>query len=267
MALYEKSEGSGTLAGFRKWIGESFSKIGLSPNQWTIISLVIAALAFIFIVYSQFVLGAILIAVSGFIDLIDGAVARHTKTVSKEGAYIDTVVDRYSELLYILPLAFLVTIPSVFISFRVWLVLYIFGAMMTTYVKAAAKEKELGVGEIRGGVVERAERVTIYVVGLLLGAINLIYLAYVVALLAILVNISALQRIKKTLDSMNNPISKVEIKPKEEEVVAAVKFEKKGKFDNRTVGEENKEEEPKRIVPPTHVVKKEEKKKGDVLKI
>jgi archaetidylinositol phosphate synthase len=213
--------------------------------------------------YEQYVLGAVFIALSGFVDLIDGAVARHTGRVTKEGAYIDTIADRYAEILYALPLAF-IAIPNVLIPFKAWLMLYIFGAMMTTYAKAAAKEKELGVEEIRGGLVERAERVTIYTLGLLLASIDTLYLAYTVMVLAVLVNISAVQRVKKAIDALHPSIPVVEPKPTEE-IVAAVKFEKKGKFDNRTVGGETEEEEPKRIIPPKR--EKEEKRKGETLKI
>ena len=266
MTLFEKSEGSSTLSGFRKAIGETFSKFGLSPNQWTVMSLIVAAFAFTFILNEQYVLGAVFIALSGFVDLIDGAVARHTGRVTKEGAYIDTIADRYAEFLYVLPLAF-IAMPTVFLPFKAWLLLYLFGAMMTTYAKAAAKEKELGVEEIRGGLLERAERVSIYTIGLLLASMDILYLTYAVILLAMLVNISALQRVKKAIGLLHRSAPSIEPKAVEEETVAAVKFEKTGKFDNRTLGgEAEEEEEPKRMVPPKQE-KKEEKRRGETLKI
>jgi phosphatidylglycerophosphate synthase len=265
MTLFEKSEGSSALIGFRKAIGETFSKLGLSPNQWTIVSLVVAVIAAAFIFSGQYILGAVFIALSGFVDLIDGAVARHTGRVTKEGAYIDTVADRYAEFLYILPLAFL-PLPTVLLPFRAWLLLYLFGAMMTTYAKAAAKEKELGVEEMRGGLIERAERVTIYAFGLLLASMDILYLTYAVILLAVLVNISALQRVKKAIDALHQTMPPMELKKEEDEVTASVKFEKTGKFDERTVGGDmEEEEESKRIIPPKRE-KKEEKRKGETLK-
>jgi archaetidylinositol phosphate synthase len=268
MTLFEKSEGSSALTGFRKTIGAIFSKLGLSPNQWTMISLVVAVIAAAFILSGQYILGAVFIALSGFVDLVDGAVARQTGRVTKEGAYIDTIADRYAEFLYILPLAFL-PLPTVLLPFRAWLLLYIFGAMMTTYAKAAAKEKELGIGEIRGGLIERAERVSIYAIGLLLASIDVLYLAYAVILLAVLVNISALQRVKKALDAAHQMTPVSEPKAVEEEVTAAIKFEKTGKFDDRTVGgSTEEEEEPKlRLPPPPRKEKKEEKKKMPTAKI
>ncbi|VVB73146.1 Archaetidylinositol phosphate synthase [uncultured archaeon] len=267
MTLFEKSEGSSALTGFRKKIGEVFSKLGLSPNQWTMVSLVVAVIAAAFIFTGQFVLGAVFIALSGFVDLIDGAVARHTGRVTKEGAYIDTIADRYAEFLYILPLAFL-ALPTVFLPLRAWLLLYLFGAMMTTYAKAAAKEKELGIEEIRGGLLERAERVTVYALGLLLASVDTLYLTYAVVVLAVLVNISAVQRIKKAIDALHQSAPVIEPKAAEDEAVAAVKFEKKGKFDDRTVGGDmGEEEEPKlRLPSPMKKKKEEEKKKMPALK-
>ncbi len=203
MTLFEKAENSQELKGFRAKIGEIFSRAGLSPNQWTVLTLVAAAIASIFIASGQLVAGALLIIVSGILDLVDGAVARHTGRVTKEGAYIDTVADRYAEFLYILPLVFL-NLPGVLISIKAWAIIYLAGSLITTYVKAAAKEKELGIGEIRGGILERAERVGIYVIGLLLGSFNPLILSYVVVVLAVLAHVSALQRIQKTLEMVNS---------------------------------------------------------------
>ena len=183
----------------REGIGAFFSKIDRDPNHWTLLSLVIAVFASLFIYSEQFILGAVLIVLSGFFDWVDGAVARYSRRVTKLGAYIDTVSDRYTEFLYLFPL-FFVAIPGVIWPAKVWLSFYLFGAMATTYVKAAAKEKELNIPEIRGGILERAERVGLLTAGIFLAGFDIIFLAYLLPILAILANISAIQRIKKVLD-------------------------------------------------------------------
>ena len=71
----------------------------------------------------------------------------------------------------------------------------LFGALMTTYAKSAAKEKGLVEGEIRGGIFERAERLLVLAVGIFLAALSPVFLTYVLAFLAVVTNISALQRI------------------------------------------------------------------------
>ena len=62
--------------------------------------------------------------------------------------------------------------------------------------RSAAKEKNLTVNEIKGGLLERAERLIILFVGILLAYLNTSYLTYIIVLLAVLTNITALQRIK-----------------------------------------------------------------------
>jgi hypothetical protein len=71
--------------------------------------------------------------------------------------------------------------------------------MFTTYVKSAAKEKELiGEGqELKGGLIERPERLALLFVGILAATVDIALLLDIVIVLAILTNISALQRIWK----------------------------------------------------------------------
>ncbi len=192
--LAERSDNK-IIKNIREWIGKIFAKFRISPNTWTIIALFFAIAASFFLLNQYFFYGAILIMLSGLSDLIDGAVARERKKVTKFGAYLDTILDRYCEFLYIFPLVFLTWQPILF-DFRAWIVLFIFGGMMTTYAKAAAAEKELK-KELRGGILERAERVSIYVISLLIAEFNIVIFQYLIVALAILSNISAVQRIIK----------------------------------------------------------------------
>ena len=182
------------FANFSVKVGLAFSKLPLSANQWTLLSLVPMFFALYFLVSQQFLLAAGLFLLSAFMDLIDGSVARVTGTVSKKGAYLDTVVDRYVEGIIILGLLF-AGLPDFYLPVTAWLFVYFFGAMMTTYVKAAAKEKELTEKELRGGFLERAERLLILFIGILVASLDTFYLTYTIVVLAILSNITALQRI------------------------------------------------------------------------
>jgi phosphatidylglycerophosphate synthase len=174
-------------------IGVVFSKLGLSPNQWTMLSIIPAFVALYFLVNSQFLLAAVFFIFSGFLDMVDGAVARVMGKVTKLGAYLDTMMDRYVEALIILGLLF-VSLPEFIIPASAWLFLYFMGSMLTTYAKSAAKEKEIVDKELKGGILERAERLLILFVGILLAILDKTYLTYVLVLLAILTNVSAIQR-------------------------------------------------------------------------
>lgn len=198
MTLYSRRERFGGLS---IKIGRAFSKLGLSPNQWTLLTLVSALVSVYFLMKEDFLLAALFFIIAAFVDMIDGAVARVTGRVTRFGAYLDTIVDRYVEGMIIFGLLF-VALPEIAIPYipwsipmAGWIFLYFFGAMMTTYAKAAAKEKGLVERELKGGLLERAERLIILFIGILLAHFDRFYLSVIVILLAVLANISAVQRI------------------------------------------------------------------------
>ena len=192
MVLYEKRE---MFSSISVKVGILFSKFGLTPNQWTMLSLLPAIAAFYFLFQQQFLVAAAFFIAAGFLDFVDGSVARVTGRVSRFGAYLDTVVDRYIEFLVILGLFFVPAPAIITISYNVWILFYLFGAMMTTYAKAAAKEKELVEKEIKGGLMERAERIALLFIAIIVAQFSLQYLSIIIAVLAIATNLTALQRI------------------------------------------------------------------------
>ncbi|MBI4176221.1 MAG: CDP-alcohol phosphatidyltransferase family protein [Candidatus Aenigmarchaeota archaeon] len=199
MTLYKRREKFGHVS---VKIGIVFSRVGLSPNQWTLVSIIPALIALYLLVQQNFLAAAFFFLVSAFLDMVDGAVARVVGRVSNLGAYLDTVVDRYVEFFIILGLLFAglpaAPIPFTGVTFPIGalILLYLFGGMATTYVKAAAKEKDLTRGqEIKGGLLERAERLIILFIGILLASISTAALSFIILVLAVLTNISALQRV------------------------------------------------------------------------
>ena len=189
---------SKSISRFVEIVGRIFSIFGLTPNQWTFFSLIVVIAAAWFIVNLNFITAAILIALSVFLDVVDGAVARQTGKVSASGGYFDTIVDRYIEAVIIFALLF-VELPNFLIESKLWLFAYFFGSFMTTYVKACAKEKDLIETELVGGFLGRAERMIFLILGMLLTTFSLNYLVYIIAMLAVLSNLSVLHRIKLVL--------------------------------------------------------------------
>lgn len=181
-----------------KTIGKNFSKLGLSPNQWTVLSFV-PALTGLYLVYHSFLLkGALLYFLSFFIDIVDGSVARYTNRTSKKGAYVDTIADRYVEFIFLFSILF-VSLPEIVIPSQAWIILLLFGSLITTYSKSAAKEKEILKRELKGGLLERAERVFLLAVALAVGSFDKYLMMIIIIGLAFLTNISAFQRISKAL--------------------------------------------------------------------
>ncbi|MFQ6049531.1 MAG: CDP-alcohol phosphatidyltransferase family protein [Candidatus Paceibacterales bacterium] len=175
-------------------IGKIFSKIGLTPNQYTLISIFFAAFSFYFLVKINPALALVFFLFAVFLDFVDGAVARFLKIETKKGAYLDTICDRYVEGIILLGFLFL-PLPSFLLSSKVWIFLAFFGSLMTTYVKAAAKEKELVEEELKKGLFGRTERIILIFLAMFFGIFNLSWMIYPIIILALLSNITAFQRI------------------------------------------------------------------------
>ena len=130
---------------------------------------------------------------AGTCDILDGALARSTKAGYPYGAFLDSTLDRYSEgVIYLGLAAYFVTING---PFQRWLVLAtmaaLAGSFLVSYVRARAQS--LGF-TCETGLFARPERVVVTVIGLLIGG-PVLY--GVVFLLAIVTNITALQRIRE----------------------------------------------------------------------
>jgi archaetidylinositol phosphate synthase len=184
-----------------KVIGKMFSALPLTPNQYTLLSLMAIITAY-FIIQQLFWLGITFFLIASFLDFIDGAVAREKNVSSKVGAYLDTILDRYVEGIILLGLLF-VPLPIIFgAPGYVWIYLTMFGSVVTTYAKAAAKEKDLVNQELKGGLLSRAERLILIFLVLILLALypNYYYATAILFLIAILANFTAIQRIYSAIN-------------------------------------------------------------------
>ncbi len=189
--LGEKRE---KFKGVSQKTGQFFSKLGLTPNQYTLISLLFVVISFSFLINLNLVLALIFFFMATFLDFIDGAVARFLQKATKGGAYLDTISDRYVEGIILLGFLFL-PLSDFLLPAKVWIFLALFGSFLTTYSKAAAKEKEIVTEELKKGLLARPERIILVFLAILLGIFNLSWALYPIIILAIFSNITALQRI------------------------------------------------------------------------
>ena len=90
---------------FRKWfknvldpIGRFFNRLGIYPNTMTIVGLIGNSIGAYFIATGRISLGGIFILLMGPVDALDGTMARLRGEPSVYGAFVDSVTDRYSEL-------------------------------------------------------------------------------------------------------------------------------------------------------------------------
>lgn len=180
--------------GMEKIVGKIFSAIGLTPNQYTLTSIVFAIGALFFILKQNFWVAFAFFVVAAFMDFVDGAVARHKNISTVRGAYLDTVVDRYVEGLIFIGMMFL-PFENILIPGYVWVSLAMFGSVLTTYSKAAAKEKNVVANEAKGGLLSRGERLILMGIALILASFNLTWMLYILIILAVLSNFTAIQRV------------------------------------------------------------------------
>ena len=190
------------------WIGSIVSKTGITPNSWTMITFIPAILGFFSLYLHNLPLAVLFFFSSSLFDMFDGSVARKTQAVSNFGGFLDGVSDRYVEIIIYVGL-WLYLQDSVFIfSSSLWIILLVFGAMMPSYVRAYADHRKVVTepDEQRrmGGFLERPERLALIFIGMILGCFNTSWLLYTVAMVAVLSNLTALQRILFVVKKMRN---------------------------------------------------------------
>jgi phosphatidylglycerophosphate synthase len=190
---------------FLSGVGNIFSRLPFTPNQYTIISVLFSILAAVLIVKQYFAWALLSFIIASFLDSIDGSVARQRNESCKEGAYLDTVIDRYVEGITLFSLLFL-SMPTVFFPSYVWIFLALFGSITTTYCKAAAKEKDMVTEELKGGFFSRGERLITICLILFFGIVDKTFIAstYILIFMAVMVNITALQRVNMAFKESKN---------------------------------------------------------------
>jgi len=80
------------------------AKTAVTPNQVTWASFGIAALALVSFVFGQNIIGGLLVQLSSIVDGIDGSLARLKGMTSTFGGFLDSVLDRYADILILLGL-------------------------------------------------------------------------------------------------------------------------------------------------------------------
>jgi CDP-diacylglycerol--glycerol-3-phosphate 3-phosphatidyltransferase len=166
-------------------------RFGISPTVFTLFGLVLAAGAGVAFAFGRLRTGALLVLAAGFADMVDGAVARANESGSAFGAFMDSVVDRYSEAAYFTGLVYLYAAGRDTVM-AVLTVLALTGSLFVSYTKARA---ECLLDECKVGIMERPERVVILALGYLVGGYGPLA---ALSLLAALTHFTAVQRILYT---------------------------------------------------------------------
>jgi CDP-diacylglycerol---glycerol-3-phosphate 3-phosphatidyltransferase len=167
-------------------IGAFLNRLGLSPNTITLLGLVGTTIGAYVIAQGRMTTGAFILLASVLVDAFDGTMARLRGEPSDFGAFVDSVSDRYAELVTFGGLLYYFLTqgdyPGVVVSF-----IAAAGSLLVSYVKARAE----GLGfTAKVGILTRLER---YIVLIPLLIFNQPFIA--VSIIAVLANITAYQRI------------------------------------------------------------------------
>ena len=172
--------------GFLDPVGVFFNRLGLMPNTMTILGLVGNTIGAYFLSQGNMTVGGIFILAMGPVDALDGTMARLRGEPHKFGAFVDSVTDRYSELvifggllLHYLQTGDLLSIAAVYAAAA--------GSVLVSYVRA--RGQSLGY-DTKIGVLTRLERYLVLAPTLVFN-----FPLIGIWIIAILANFTALQRI------------------------------------------------------------------------
>lgn len=188
------------VRGLAEPIGLAFARVGLSPNALTVIGFLIACVAAVAAGAQLWFLAGFLVIFGGIFDMFDGMVARATGKVSKAGAFLDSVFDRWGEgVVYIGIVA-----GCLFAGFDLGAVLAaaaMSSAFMVSYTRARAESLGFapGKGMANVGLAPREVRLVVLTIGVMLAGVSLTILAFALGAIALLASITTIQRIVVTL--------------------------------------------------------------------
>ena len=176
----------GVFKGVLDPIGSFLNNLGIMPNTITILGLIGHVIGGFFLMRGNLLTGGLIILFLAPVDALDGTMARLRGEPSDFGAFVDSVVDRYSELLIFLGLIIFYAEQGEWLS---CIVIYLAaaGSVLVSYVRSRAES--LGY-EAKVGILTRMERYIVLVPSLVFGK-PMIGLWIIV----ILANVTAVQRI------------------------------------------------------------------------
>lgn len=172
--------------GVRASIATMLGRLGLTPNGLTLLGYLLNLPVMWVLASGHLRLGGVLVALASAFDALDGTLARETQQTSTFGAFFDSVMDRFSEATVLLGLLLWYLRTGVQLE-PVLIYLTMVGSLLVSYTRARAEGLDL---QCKVGLLTRFERVVLLVIALLVGQVPL-----ALWLLAILTNVTALQRV------------------------------------------------------------------------
>jgi len=143
-----------------------FYKLNITPNILTISGVILVILGSYFIYKERFLVAGLFILIGNICDALDGSLARRHNQATKFGAFLDSVVDRISDFIPFVALAFLFRENEIMLFLTIISIIFSF---LVSYTRARAEG--LGI-ECKIGILERPERSAILIVSLFANAVE-----------------------------------------------------------------------------------------------
>lgn len=170
--------------------------IKINPNILTFLGVLISLWAAFMFGYGSLLGGGLVIILAGLFDMLDGAVARVSRSETRFGAFYDSVIDRYSDVIILQGLLVYYARHQM-LGYVVLVGVVIMGAVLTSYTRARAESL---IPSCKVGFMERPERIVLLIIG---GLAN--RMEAVLWILAILGNWTVISRIYYTWKELPKP--------------------------------------------------------------
>jgi archaetidylinositol phosphate synthase len=175
---------------------DAAKRVGLTPNSVSVVSLVLAGAASVSFYLAGgaprwYLTGAVLVFLNGWLDLVDGALARELSLDSEAGDLLDHVIDRYADLVMIAGLAAGVGRYALGLA-------AVTGVLMPSYLGTQAQA--VGLDRVYGGLLGRADRLALMGVTTGIAAfvpltvLDLSLVGWLLVVFAVVGHLTALQR-------------------------------------------------------------------------
>ncbi len=187
-------------------VGLFIAKTGISANNVSIMAVLVSIICTIAFATRNIVLGLVLIALSSWLDMIDGSIARAKGQATPFGQVLDHTLDRYAEFFFLLGILLGGYVDGS------WILFTLFGMIMASFIRAKAESVDNQIN-CSIGIAERKEKIFILATGGCaqyfkeIGLLEIWELSFnpftaAVVLVGLLSHISALQRLKYAYNNM-----------------------------------------------------------------
>ena len=168
-----------------------FIKLKLTPNNVTTIALLLGIVSATLLYFNKSILAVIVLWISGYLDAVDGAIARKTNSSSSFGTVLDITFDRIVEIGIII----VTGIKVVDVRFNLIILLSCILISMVIFLTVGAVSEKNGVKSFyyQAGVAERSEGFIMFSLMILSND----YLGIIINIFSLLIIVTAIQRINE----------------------------------------------------------------------